>query len=284
MYQFQSSQQQLKTRKRTQHSQTLFPFDIGVQTVPNTDSRNKVEDSLKSFSSVSMPINKSLEDEFIDEVDEKCRHQQQAEQRQKKAEKKAEIEMKKLEMEFERKRQDHDEQMRQLEDKLQIKMLEAELETFSGEQSDGSKPSSESESEVEKCSTAARSLKSDESEEYAENRRVSLPRKDLFLSAKTHKTNVQQLEGYRKQCSPDKDYENLFEYDTELESTPIRGFRGFNRHDTSRDFVSSQMSSACKIPAFSIAPTANSQRSLPKLKLREFDGSTFDGQNRVEYS
>ena len=155
--------------------------------------------------------------------------------------------MKKLEKEFERKRRDHDEQMRQLEDELQIKMLEAELETFSGEQSDGSKPSSESESEVEKRSTAARSLKSDESEEYAENRRVSLPRQDLFLSTKTHKTNVQQLEGYRKQCSPDEDYENLIEYDTELESTPIRSFCNFNRHDTSRDFVSSQMSSARRI-------------------------------------
>ena len=82
--------------------------------------------------------------------------------------------------------------MRQLEDKLQIKMLEAELKTSSVEQSDKSKPSSESESEVEKRSTAARSLKSDESEEYAENMRVSLPRQNLFSSAKTHKTYVQQ--------------------------------------------------------------------------------------------
>ena len=106
--------------------------------------------------------------------------------------------------------------MRQLEDKLQIKILEAELETSSGEQADGSKPSSESESEVEKRSTAARSLKIDESEEYAENMRVPLPWQDLFSSAKTHKTYVQQIEDYRKQCISDKDYENPFEYDTKV--------------------------------------------------------------------
>ena len=116
-------------------------------------------------------------------------------------------------------------------------MLEAELETSCGEQPEGSKPSSESESEVEKRSTAARSLKSDESEEYAENMRVSLPRQDLFLSAKTHKTYVQQLEGYRKQCSSDEGNENPFEYDTNVEKTPIQGFRDFNRHDNSRNVV-----------------------------------------------
>ena len=50
----------------------------------------------------------------------------------KKAKKKAEIEIKKLELKFERKRRNHDGQMRQLEDKLQIKMLEGEREIFSG--------------------------------------------------------------------------------------------------------------------------------------------------------
>ena len=89
--------------------------------------------------------------------------------------------------------------MRQFEDKLQIKILEAEPEISSGEQSDGSKPSSESESEVEKRSTAARSLKSDKSEEYAENMRFFLLWQGLCSSANTNKTYVQQLEYYRKQ-------------------------------------------------------------------------------------
>ena len=196
------------------------------------------------------------------------------EQRQEKAKKKAENELKKLE--FERKRRDHDEQMRQLEEKLQIKMIEAELETSSWEQSHGSKPSSELESEVEKRSMAARSLKSDEGEEYAENMLVSLPRLDLFLSAKTHKSYVQQLEDYRKQCSTDEDYESPFEYGTKVESTPIRDFRDFNRHDNNRNVVCSQRSFSFESPIFNIAPTANNQRSLPKLKLREFDGNLLD--------
>ena len=104
--------------------------------------------------------------------------------------------------------------------------------------------------------------------------RVVLPRQNLFWSAKTHKTYVQHLVEYRKQCSFDKDYENPFECDTKVESTPIRVFRDFNRHDN--NFVSSQMSSSFKSPVFSIAPTANSQRSVPKLKLREVDGNPLD--------
>ena len=80
--------------------------------------------------------------------------------------------------------------MRQLEDKSQIKLLAVEIETSSWEQTDELKPSSESESEVEKRSTAVRSLESDESEENAENMRVSLPRQDFFLSAITQKTYV----------------------------------------------------------------------------------------------
>ena len=107
-------------------------LDSGVQIVPSTDSRNNVEDSPKSVTLVSMPINWSLENEFIDEGDKKCQRHRRVEQRQEKAKKKAELEVKKLELEFERKQRDHDEQMRQLEDKLQIKMLEAELETFPG--------------------------------------------------------------------------------------------------------------------------------------------------------
>ena len=78
--------------------------------------------------------------------------------------------------------------MRQLDDKLQIKMLEVGLETSAGEQSDESKPSSESDSEVKKRSVAARSLKSDQWEEYAENMRVYLQRQDLFSSTKIHKS------------------------------------------------------------------------------------------------
>ena len=263
----------------TPKSKTLtntIAVDSGGQTVPGTDSRKNVEDSPKPVSSVAMLINRSLEDEFTEEGAEKCRCQLRVKQRQEKAIKKAEIEMKKLELEFERKRRDHAEQMRRLEDKLQIKMIETELEPSSGEQPDESKPSSEPEAKVEKRSTAARSLKSDESEEYAENTRVSLPRQDLFLSGKTHKTYVQQLEDYRKQCSSDEDYENLFEYDMNVESTPIRGFRDFNRHDNSRNFVSSQMSYSFKRPTFSIAPTANSQRSLPMLKVRDFDVNPLD--------
>ena len=36
------------------------------------------------------------------------------------------------------------------------------------------------------------------------------------------------------------------------------------------------MSSSIKSPTFRIAATANSQRNLPKLKLREFDGDPLD--------
>ena len=63
-------------------------------------------------------------------------------------------------------------------------MLEAELETSSGEQSDGLKPSFNLKSEVEKRLMAVRSLKSDKWEEYAENIRVSLPRRDWLCPQK----------------------------------------------------------------------------------------------------
>ena len=78
-----------------------LPLDSGVQTVPSKDSRNNVEDSPKSVSSVSTPINRSLVDEFFDEGNAKCRSQQREEQRKEKAKKKAEIEMKNFELEFE---------------------------------------------------------------------------------------------------------------------------------------------------------------------------------------
>ena len=72
--------------------------------------------------------------------------------------------------------------MSQLEEKLQIKILVAELETSSGEQFDGSKPSFESESEVEKRSTAATSLKSIELEKHAKNMRILCHGKNCFVS------------------------------------------------------------------------------------------------------
>ena len=73
-----------KTTKDTPKRPTLtktVPLDSGVQTVSSTDSRNNVEDSPKSDSSISMPINQSLEDEFFDEGYELCRRQQRVEQR-----------------------------------------------------------------------------------------------------------------------------------------------------------------------------------------------------------
>ena len=148
------------TPKNPTLSNTL-PLDSGLQTVPRSDSRNNVEDSPKSVSSFSMRINRYLEDELFDDENTNCRRQQQVQQKQEKAKKTAETAMKKLELEFEQKRRDHYEQMRQLEHKLQIKMLEAELETSSGEQSDGSKPSFNWKSEVEKRLMAVRSLKSE---------------------------------------------------------------------------------------------------------------------------
>ena len=91
------------TPKSPRLTKTL-PLDSGVQTVPSTNSRNNVQDSPKSVSSFSMPINRSLADEFIDEGEEKCRRRQRVEQRQEKAKKNVEIEMRKLELEIERKR------------------------------------------------------------------------------------------------------------------------------------------------------------------------------------
>ena len=150
------------TTEDTPKSPTLtntLLLDSGVQTVLIKDSGNNVENSRESVSSVSMPINRSLEEEFLDKRNANWVNwrKQRMKQRPERAKKKAEIEIKKLELEFERKRQDHDEQKRQLEWKLQIKMLEANLET-----SLLSKPSSESESKVEQRSKAARSLKSNE--------------------------------------------------------------------------------------------------------------------------
>ena len=95
------------TPKRPTLTKTV-PLDSGVQTVPSTDSRNNVDDSPKSDSSILMPINRSLEDDFFDEGYELCRRQQRGEQRQEKQKAEAEIEMKKIELEFERKRRDHD--------------------------------------------------------------------------------------------------------------------------------------------------------------------------------
>ena len=72
----------------------FLPLPSGVQNVPNTDSRNNVEDIPKSVSSLSMLINRSFEDEFLDEGDEKCGRrgrQQQVEQRQEKAKKRLKL-------------------------------------------------------------------------------------------------------------------------------------------------------------------------------------------------
>ena len=84
------------------------------------------------------------------------------------------------------------------------------------------------------------------------------------------------------QCSSDEDYGNPLQYDTKVESTPIRGLRDFNRHDKSRNVDGAQLSSSFKIPTFNIAPRANSQRSLPKLKLREFDATLWIGHKGVD--
>ena len=76
------------TIEDTQKSPTLtntLRLDSGVQTVPSMNSRNNVEDGPKSVSSVSMPVNRSLEEEFFEEEDEKCRRQQRVKQRPEKA-------------------------------------------------------------------------------------------------------------------------------------------------------------------------------------------------------
>ena len=64
------------TTEDTPKSPTLtntLPLD--QHTVPSTDSRNNVEENPKSVSSVSVPINRCIEDEFINEGDEKCQRQ-----------------------------------------------------------------------------------------------------------------------------------------------------------------------------------------------------------------
>ena len=53
---------------------------------------------------------------------------------------------------LERKQREHEEQMRQVEERLQLRLLEAELYSSSGEVSDKSRSSSEVESDSEKPS------------------------------------------------------------------------------------------------------------------------------------
>ena len=68
---------------------------------------------------------------------------------QQSSENKSAKESKKLQMEFERKQREHKEHMRQDEEKPQLRLMEAELDSCSGERSDKSKQLSETESDDE---------------------------------------------------------------------------------------------------------------------------------------
>ena len=107
--------------------------------------------------------------------------------------------------------------MRQVEEKLQLRLMEAELESSSGETSDKSKQSSETESDDE---FSPKELH-EEYDEYAENLKVQLPEVERpsssFLKTDSYSS---RLTNYRQQYSSE-DIENPFEQQTSIQSTPL---------------------------------------------------------------
>ena len=182
-------------------------------------------------------------------------------------------------MEFERKQREHEEQMRQLDEKLQLRLLEAELDSSTGEISDKSRSSTESESDDRKPSKDSSKRLSDDWADYAENLRVELPEEasGSFLRQKRPST-VSRLAEYRKRYESDEDYENPFETETKVESTPIG--RGERRYSPERSiYASSYLPTGGRYAGYSlpsVTPPVSTHRSLPKLKLREFDGNPLD--------
>ena len=99
--------------------------------------------------------------------------------------------------------------MRQIEEKLQLRLMEAELKSSSGETSDKYKQSSETESDDEFFPNELH----EEYDEYAENLKVQLPEVERpsssFLKTNSYSS---RLPKYRQQYSSGEDIENPFEY------------------------------------------------------------------------
>ena len=213
--------------------------------------------------------------ELILPLEKQARRLQRIEERQEKAKKKTEIKQKRLQMEFERKQREHEEQMRQLDEKLQLRLLEAQLDSSTGEMSDKSRSSTESDSEERKPSKDSSKRLSDGGGKFAENMRVELPEEASrsFLRQK-RPSFVNRLAEYRKRYECDEDYENPFEMETKVESTPIG--RGERRYSPERStYSSSYLPTGGRYSGYGLPPVTT-HRGLPKLKLREFDGNPLD--------
>ena len=194
------------------------PQDNGVNLVSSGSQKEKSDSPTQNTSQVGKSGNYSLENKLAREEEKRLLKLQKVEERQEKAKKKANIESKKLQMEFERKQRQHEERMRQVEEKLQLRLMEAELESSSGETSDKSKQSSETESDDE---FSPKELHA-EYDEYTENLKVQLPEVERpsssFLKTDSYSS---RLTKYRQQYSLGEDIENPFEQQTRIQSTPL---------------------------------------------------------------
>ena len=245
----------------------------------NSQTRSESSSHLSPKNPQSDDLNSRSVDDFEREEEKKIRKHQRIAERQEKAKKKAEIEQKRLQMEFERKQREHEEQMRQLDEKLQLRLLKAELDSSTGEISDKLRSSTESESEDRKPSKDSSKRLSDDWADYAGNLRFELPEEasGSFLRQKRPSV-VSQLAEYRKRYESDEDCENPFEKETKVESTPIG--RGERRYSPERSkYASSYLPTGGRYSGYSlpsVTPPVSTHRSLPKSKLREFDGNPLD--------
>ena len=186
------------------------PQDNGVNLVSSGSPKEKSDSPTQNTSQVGKSGNYSLENKLAREEEKRLLKLQKVEERQEKA--------KKLQMEFERKQREHEERMRQVEEKLQLRLMEAELESSSGETSDKSKQSSETETDDE---FSPKELY-EEYDEYTENLKVQLPEVERpsssFLKTDSYSS---RLTKYRQQYSLGEDIENPFEQQTRIQSTPL---------------------------------------------------------------
>ena len=175
-----TSRSQRSTVPKAPQTPTLtdsVPKDSGVHLVSsNSQSQQDDSSTQKSRNHLSDDLNsRSLEDDFEREEEKNVRRLQRIEERQEKAKEKTEIEQKRLQMEFERKQREPEEQMRQLDEKLRLRLLEAELNSSTGEMSDKSRSSLESDSEERKPSKDSSKRLSVGWDKFAEIMQVELP-------------------------------------------------------------------------------------------------------------
>ena len=115
----------------TTSSEETPQSNVNTDSVPSNSDVHLVSSNSQKSSSHLSPKNtqsddlnsRSVEDDFEREEEKKIRKLQRIAERQEKAKKKAEIEQKRLQMEFDIKQREHEEQMRQLDEKLQLRLL-----------------------------------------------------------------------------------------------------------------------------------------------------------------